>query len=158
MRSIVHLRLIDSLRKKSTGHMQILHLDDDDEDSAGHTMLGDAVSIEIHRELERRNDLVFEIDSFKRELAEWDISMDALVAHSPKQARTKELCQKIINAVATDEDIMQVMWSRHYFHVKKISDLTKIPPKIIERARIYIIGALIIRSGDCYCLKQYVTT
>jgi len=156
MRSIVHRRLIDSLRKQYTNRVQTVPLETDNEDGSGRPSRIDLVSTEAYRESQRQRDLVIEIDSYKRELIEWGITMDTLAINSPKHARLTEICRKIVNAAAADEEIMQIMWTKHYFPIKKISNITGIPHKTIERARIFIIGSLIIRAGDYDQLKEYV--
>lgn len=157
MRAIVHKRLVDSLRKQYTNRVQTVPLETEDEEGSNCQSQIDLMSADAYRESERQRDLVIEIDSYKRELVEWGITMDALVTHSPKHTRLKELCREIINAVAADEEILQVMWTKNYFPVKKISDLTGVPNKTIERVRVFIIGSLIIRAGDYDLLKEYVT-
>jgi len=157
MRSIVHHRLIDSIRKQDVKSVKTVPLETDDEDDYGRLSPVDLVSVQEYRESDRQRDLVIEIDSFKRELAEWGITMDSLVENSPKHARLRAVCREIIDATAADEGIMLIMWTKNYFPIKKISELTQIPSKTIERVRIFLIGSLIIRAGDYDYLKEYVT-
>lgn len=156
MRTVVHKRLLDSLRKKYSNRIQTVPLETDDEEEMRKPSLIDSLSVSASRENERRNDLVVEIECYKRELSEWGLSMDMLVANSPKHTRLRDVCRQIINAVAADEEIMEIMWTKKYFPIKKISELVNIPQKTIERVRTFIIGSLIIRAGDYEQLKEYV--
>ena len=108
-------------------------------------------------ESQRHSDLVIEIECYLRELTEWDISMEMLVANSPKRARLRDVYRKIVFAAAADEEIMQIVWTKRHFPVKKVSELTEVPEKTIERARTFIIGSLIIHAGEYKHLKDFVT-
>jgi len=155
MRTIVHMRLIDSVRKNQAKNISTVPLENDDEDTAWQPGAIDSVSMDVYRKDLSRQELVIEIDSFKQELAKWDITMDSLVARSPKHTKLKATCRQIIDATADNEEIMQIMWTKYYLPVKRISELTKIPSKIIERVRIFIIASLLIRAGDYEYLKSY---
>lgn len=157
MRRIVSNRIIDFLRKTKSGRLPTVPLESDDAENQGQASQIYAASVKIHHENERRGELVIEIESYKRELAEWGISMNALEAHSPKHTRLRGICREIIEAAAADFEIMQIMRTKRYFPIKKVSDLTEIPQKTIERIRMFLIGSLIIRDGDYYHLKEYVT-
>ena len=158
MRNVVHRRLIDNMRKTSSNHISTIPLETDDEDVSGEYRQSpiNSISVEAFMENSRRNDLAIEIECYERELKEWGITMELLVRHSPKHSKLRNLCREIIDAAASDEEIMRIMWVKHYFPTKKISILTKIHPKIISYVRIFIIGSLIIRAGDYDYLKQYV--
>lgn len=155
MRSIVHMRIVDSVRKSQANSLKTVPLESDDENFERQPKAIDSVSLDIYSKDQKQEELVIEIDSYKQELAKWDITMDALVARSPKHAKLRATCRQIIEAAAADEEIMQIIWTKYYLPVKKISDLTKIPQKIIERARIFIIASLLIRAGDYEYLKNY---
>ena len=158
MRTILRMRIVDSIRKHYTKRVATVSLEDyDDEGLEKPSAQVDAASLESYSESNRQSELAAEIESFKRELSEWGITMDALVEHSPKHARLKALCRVIIDAAAEDDEIMQTMWVKHYFPIKKISMLAEVPLKTVERERIFIIGSLIIRAGDYEYLKHYVT-
>ncbi|MCL1873731.1 MAG: hypothetical protein FWF85_06405 [Clostridiales bacterium] len=155
MRTIVHMRIVDSVRKSQAKNIATTPLENDDEDSSRQTDAIDSVSMDVYRKEQSQQDLVIEIESYKQELAKWGITMDALVTHSPKHTKLKATCRQIIDAAADSEEIMQIMLTKYYLPVKKISDLTKIPSKIIERVRIFIIASLLIRAGDYEYLKNY---
>jgi len=158
MRNIVHMRLIDNIRKSSVNRITTIPLETDDEDGSEERRPSqiNSVSVEMFKESNRRDDLATEIECYERELKEWGISMDSLAANSPKHSRLRGVCREIIDTAASDEGIMRTMRTKHYFPIKRISRLTKIHPKTIERARIFIIGSLIIHAGDYDYLKQYV--
>ena len=88
-------------------------------DDAGESAQIAPASMDAYEDEVRHNDLLIEIDTYKRELAEWGITMDALAAHSPKHAHLKSLCREIIDAAADDDEIMRTMWIKHYFPAKK---------------------------------------
>lgn len=157
MDRVVHMRLIDAMRKLQSKQLETVPLETDNKDDESHSQAITEASIKVYKEDARQYYLVLEIDAFKQELNGWDLTMDELVAHSPKHSRLRDTYWGIVESIAADAEIMHIIWVKHYFPVKKISALTGIPRKTVERARIFIIATLIIRMGDYVYLKHYVT-
>ena len=156
MNRVVHNRLIDNLRKIYVRRVETASLEIYDEDDTKQMSLIDKVSIDEYREENRKSYFKSEIECLKEELAKWNISMDALLIHSPKHARLRDMYNTVAKVISNDEQIMTIINTKHYFPVKKISNSTKIPLKKIERGRIFILASLIILTGDYQHLKQYV--
>ena len=156
MDNVVRMRLIDCWRRLSADRAETVPLEEEYDGESGYSRQVAAASLRNYDDSVRQRGLVLEIESFKQEIAEWGFSMDALVEHSPKQARTRTVYKEITGLIAADEEIMCTIRDKHYYPVKKISRLTKLPRKLVERARIYTIASLIIRSGDYDYLKSYV--
>jgi RNA polymerase sigma factor len=157
MYSIVQKRLIDQIRKNYAKQVVTVSLENDDAEDIRESAHIAAVSIDAYEAGVERGYLVEEIAGFKQELAEWGITLDNLVAHSPKHAKTRSQCRAIIDAVKADDEILQIMWVKRYYPVKKIIMLTKMSPKIVKSARIFIIASLIILAGNYDYLRRYVT-
>ena len=155
MNAVVHRRLIDALRKTYAKRIETIPIENDDDGASSAIM--DKASVSAYREDERRYGLALEIECFKGELADWDINMDELEAHSPKQARLRDIYKKIVADMVNDAEITQIIFTKHYFPVKKISLLSKVPQKIVERGRIYLLASVIIRAGDYDYLKGFVS-
>ena len=156
MRTVVKMRLNDALRKQYAMHVETVPLEIEDEDGASMSPHIERASVDAYNESTRQNNFAVEIEYFKEELAEWGITMETLVEHSPKHSRVRDVYRAIIAAVAEDDEIMQTILVKRYFPIKKISILTKVPQKNIERGRTFIIASLIIRVGDYEHLRGYI--
>ena len=153
---VVQVRLIDSLRKLRAKKNIAIPLDADKEETAAEPRPIIEASLKTYQATLSRQDLVLEIDSFKLELSAWDLSMDLLVKHSPKHTKVQELYKRIVREVAENDEVIQTIQEKHYFPIKKVAELTKLPRKTIERARIFIIASIIIIQGDYDYLRHYV--
>jgi len=150
-------RIIDEIRKnyKHDGKTQPLEDADDDQDSSFSTAINET-SIHIYEaELERQS-LKDEIERFKSVLGDWGITLDALVTQSPKHKAKREECKEIASAIAKNLEIVQTIQLKHYFPIKPISELTKIPPKKLERSRMFILALILIKIGDYNYLSDYI--
>ena len=156
MNIVVHKRLIDRLRKLYARRVEIIPLENNGEEGEISPSNLDKASISASREEERRYYLENDIECFKAELAEWNITFDELVAHSQKHSRLRKTYNRIITEISNDADIMQIIFIKRYFPTNKISILTKVPPKTVERGRKYILASLIILISDYDSLKGYV--
>jgi RNA polymerase sigma factor len=158
MDRVIRSRLIDCLRRLNANKFETVPLEEQyGEESVTSTQLA-RVSVKAHAEDERRRDLISEIEAFKQKIGEWSISLELLAEHSPKQERTRAVYNEICELVYADAEIMRVIFEKKYYPVKKISKISKLPPKIVERARIFTIGALLIRTGDFQQLNGYIKT
>lgn len=156
MSKVIDMRLIDCLRKLNIKKVEIVPLEEEsDDDSRSLSPLVKA-SLEAFAENVHQHNLVLEIEAFKQEISKWNFSMDMLVEHSPKQERTRSVYKKIVEQACSNNEIVKTIYMKRYYPIKKISEITKLPPKTIERARIYIIASIIIRAGDYDYLKSYI--
>jgi len=114
------------------------------------------ISMRNYDEERRRTQLIEEIEQFKSEIATWGITMEALVKNSPKHKGLREAYKKVVALVMRSSDIMQTIRLKNYFPIKAISEISELPQKKLERARIYIILALIIKTGDYDLLGDYI--
>ncbi|MDR2737259.1 MAG: hypothetical protein LBB49_06800 [Gracilibacteraceae bacterium] len=154
---VVKMRLIDSRRRFRSRQVATIPLETEKDDGTAASDPLVEVSLKAFQAGLNRQDLASEIESLKRELAEWDITIDSLVKHSPKQEKTREAYKKIVREIADHDEIVQILWTKRYYPVKKIAVLTKLPHKTIERSRIFVIASLIILRGEYACLRSYVT-
>jgi RNA polymerase sigma factor len=152
---VIRRRVIDSFRKNSKEDAELSILDDDDEE-IGESKPVLAASMDLYHKEAEQNALVMEIEQFKSELAEMGITMDMLVKHSPKHASLKAQYKSIIKKIKDDDEVRNAILVKKYFPVKKISQITNIPPKKLERSRIYILSAMIIVYGDYTLLMEYL--
>ena len=150
-RAIDHARMIS----RHEGKTIPLEIDDNGHQSAQSIAIN-VISMSNYDEERRRELLVEEIEQFKREIASWGITLDALVKNSPKHKELRKTYDEIVTKVSENPDIMQTIHLKRYFPVKNISNLTGLPQKKLERARIYVLAALVIKTGDYDLMSDYL--
>jgi len=152
---VVCARIIDHIRKISRHEGKTISLNGDDQQSTAPTVV-DLASIRNYQEERRRESLADEIEQFKTEIAAWGITLDALVQCSPKHKELRKKYKEIVSSVAEHPDIMQTISLKRYFPVCAVSKITGMPVKKIERARVYILAAIIIKTGDYELMSEYI--
>jgi len=153
---VVCARIIDSIRKIDRHVGRTVSLSDDDEQQLAESTAINVISMRRYEADRRRERLSEEIEQFMSEAASWGITMDALVKGSPKHRELRNTYEDILSTVTESPDIMQTIHVKRYFPIKAISKITGLPQKKLERARIYILASLIIKTGDYELLSEYV--
>ena len=153
---ITRSRIIDNLRETSRHEGKLVSLYDDDEEQQEQSAAITEISL-LRYDMERKREMVAEeVEQFKAEISEWGITMDALVKASPKHKELRKTYYDILAAVSEDTEIMQTIQQKRYFPIKAISIITGLPQKKLERARIFIIASLIIKTGDYDLLSDFL--
>lgn len=157
---VVSGRIIDYLRTagKYEGKTVSLEpwLDEDGKESSSQPHILDELSMRSYDEQKRQELISDEIKQFKSELEAWGITLEALSKHSPKHKRLRDTYKGIVKVIADNEGILDTMRLKHYYPVKEISKATELPMKNVERARLYVIAALIIKTGEYDFLSEYI--
>lgn len=107
-------------------------------------------------EADKQESLALEITSVNDILKEYGFSFFDLIKCSPKAGKTKTACGKVINFCIKDTMVVQVLNNTKLLPVKILEKNTKVPRKIIERHRKYIIAAIVILSGEYLELAEYL--
>ena len=159
--NVIRRRMIDLIRGAYRNDADTVPLDpladEDDEQYASQSAAISELSIRAYDEQRRRETLVDEIEQYKAELSTWGISMETLSKHSPKHKALRETYRQVITQVSKSDDIVQTIQVKRYFPVKAISEISGLPQKNVERARIFILASLIIKMGDYDLLSDYVS-
>jgi len=153
---VVCARIIDNIRKISRHEGRTISLSEDDEQQLTESAAINVISMRKYEAERRREQLTEEIEQFMSEAASWGITMDALVKGSPKHRELRLTYRDILSTVTESPEIMQTIHIKRYFPIKAISKITGLPQKKLERARIYILASLIIKTGDYELLSEYV--
>lgn len=154
--NVIRRRLIDYYRKESRNNNVVFineySSDDDDEEidlSVKKTM--EEYSSHIINEYRR-----LEIEELKIELNKWDISFSDLAKASPKHKRTRKLYFEILKFMLSRPDLINLLKQKKQLPISEIEKCMNIPRKKIERARKYIISAVIVMTGDYQYIKGYI--
>jgi RNA polymerase sigma factor len=156
---VVCARIIDCLRSINRHEGQTVPLEEEDDDCEAISPQSAALnelSMRSYNAEYQQELLVNEIEQYKAELATWGITLGDLSKHSPKHQKLRETYRTVVSKIIQTPDIVQTIQLKRYFPIKVVAELTELPPKKLERARIYILAALIIRMGDYDLLADYV--
>ena len=145
---VVKRRLIDEIRRQARRRDEISV----DIETTHEKLKADTAD----RQKERQSEIRLEIEALTEVLKKYEISFSDLAECSPKAGRTRKSCGKVINLLAENEELLSAMRAAGRLPVKKICEIGKIPPKILERHRKYIIVAVEITVGDYPHLDEYI--
>ncbi len=98
-----------------------------------------------------------EIASLGDVLNKYGFSFFDLVDCSPKSVKTKKACSEAINFVLKNEEVLNKMRKTLLLPIKEIMDNSKVPRKLLERHRKYIIAAVEILDGDYPQIAEYMS-
>ena len=165
---VIKRRLLDHLR---AGHRHDAEidvspeiLDGDVEDETEETAIGLAVrkrEAALSEEAAQgmapgANNLRDEIEAVQGLLKEYGFSFFDLTDCSPKAEKTKNACAKAVCALLTDAELLARMRTKKTLPMKELEKLSKVPRKILERHRKYIIAATEILNGEYPLLADYM--
>ncbi len=97
-----------------------------------------------------------EIEAVQQLLQPYGFSFYDLTACSPKAEKTKNSCAKAVRGILASEELAASMRKDRALPMKKLTELTGIDRKILERHRRYIIAAAEILSGDFPVMASYM--
>jgi len=126
--SVIRRRLIDYYRKEKR-HENSVHLNELVDDSGEEIDITTQISVEKYTIDEISSYRRMEIEELKKELSEWGISFLDLVKSSPKQKRTRKMCEKIARFILASPELVEKIKNKKYLPVMEIESNLKIPKK-----------------------------
>ena len=97
-----------------------------------------------------------EIEAVQEVLKGYGFSFFDLTECSPKAEKTKKSCAVVMRVLLERKDLIEKMRSNHTLPIKELCEMSKVPRKILERHRRYIIAAAEILKGDYPLLSEYL--
>jgi len=152
---LIRMRCIDYYRKNKRETGGLASLDRIRDDSRENSLLHNH-SLQEYAEAEAAWSRAQEIEQLRQELAKWNITFSELVQVSPKQAKTRQACRRVVHYLLTHEEKRRYLLEKQMLPLSDIEKDLHIPRKQIERLRKYIIAVLIIKTGDYPFLQDYV--
>jgi RNA polymerase sigma factor len=153
---VIRRRIIDEFRKNvKSERAEMLNLLDEDE-TDGRPQPLETVSMGYFRESSVNEALLSELEEYKEKLAERGIRFEDLAKHSPKHKALRAVCRDAIETIVNDDGTVELILNKKGFPIKRVSEITGLPQKKLERLRIYIIAVIIILTGDYDYLSEYV--
>ena len=101
-------------------------------------------------------DITDEIASVGEVLAAYGFSFMDLADASPKAAKTKDGCARVVAAVLSNDFLRDKLRSQKALPIQDILVRVKVSRKLLERHRRYIIAAVEILDGDFPLLSEYM--
>lgn len=124
-----------------------------DEDSEN---MGYQINVMKQASVTPENPLLDEITAVSESISEYGIRFTDLPECSPKAGKTKDSCAAAIRFLMEHPLLVNNMKSSGQLPIKIISENAKVPRKILERHRKYIITATEILTGDFPRLAEYL--
>ena len=126
------------------------------EEDAGDLLLANEIIAKTNEN--RDNSLKDEIEAVNAEFAAYGFSFFDLIKCSPKSQKTKEACHKAVTYINSDPGLYREMRKTKNLPLKLIEINAKVPRKILERHRKYIVAIVEIIKGDYPGLSEYMQT
>jgi len=102
------------------------------------------------------NSIKYEIEAANQVFSKYGFTFFDLASCSPKSKKTKESCAKAVAYIIKNPAILEELRNSRMLPIKSVEKNAKVPRKIIERHRKYIIAAVEILSGDYPHLAEYM--
>lgn len=99
----------------------------------------------------------YEIEAANETFREFGFSFFSLAECSPKSAKTKAACRQAVLSILHTPALLEEIYQSKQLPIKKIQKITKLPRKLLEHHRRYIIAALVILSGEYPLLAEYMS-
>ncbi|MFA0815475.1 MAG: sigma factor [Anaerofustis sp.] len=158
-RLVIKRRLIDHIRKEQKFSAEIpcdprvFELDTQDESDE----LIPLTSAEKEQLIQwEERSAAEEIEEISAVLHDYGFDFMSLADCSPKAEKTKKACAKAVALLVREPALMSALRTKRTLPVSAIEKNCKIPRKIMERHRNYIIAAAEILTRDCPCLTEYL--
>lgn len=154
---VIKRRIIDYLRKESKRSSEILvdsyeFQGNDEEENT--TIKKEVITKMSHS---NNDDIKLEIEAVTEQLKTYGFSFYDLIDVSPKAEKTKAACKKVVVYILKNEILHKEIIEKKKLPIKIIEKNLKVPRKILERHRKYIIAAVVIISGDYPNLAEYMS-
>lgn len=98
-----------------------------------------------------------EIEAVQAILKGYGFSFSDLPEVSPKASKTKEICARAVVFLLRNPGLIAKMQDLHTLPIKEIEKSLKVPRKILERHRKFIIASTEILNGEYPLLGEYMS-
>lgn len=153
---VIKLRLIDYYRKEKK-HSNTIPISTYELEYEEESDLSVQKSLDMYEESEISEYRRLEIKELSEELFKWGITFTSLSEASPKHKNTRKLYFTVIKFLLSRNDLINFITNKKQLPLAEIEKCLKIPRKKVERARKYIIAAIIIFTGDYPYIKDYIS-
>lgn len=154
-RNVIKRRLIDYFRsEKRHKNVISLNLYIEEQDEEFDISSGEAVRAYSEKKISEFRKL--EMEELGKELTDWKITFTDLAEASPRHEKTRKQCSEIVGLILSRPDMLQQIMVKKYLPVAEIEKALRLPRKLIERFRKYIITVVVIATGDYEYIRDYI--
>lgn len=156
---VINRRLIDYFRKQKGVHASEFSVNpaafsgETEEDEEDFVLV---TQIAANTAKGREDSLKDEIEAANMQFASYDFTFYDLISCSPKSKKTKEACFSAVSYILSSPQLCEEIRRAKVLPLKTIENEVKIPRKMLERHRKYIIAATEILTGDYPFLSEYM--
>jgi len=154
-RSVIKRRLIDHYRSEKR-HSNVVSLNVRMQDCEEEYDLSSSEAIRAFSDMNTAELRRIELKELGEELSRWGITYQDLARASPKHRKTRQQCAELAGMILSRPDMLQSVMTKRYLPVAALESASKIPRKLIERFRKYIIAVVIIAIGDYQYIRDYI--
>lgn len=159
-KNIIRKRLIDYYRKEKK-HKAVTYINEySNGETDGEEVFEHVAAAEESRERYYQEEINLlrrqELEELREELSKWGIKFSDVAKSSPKHKSTKASYLDIVKYIIGRSELIEIIKTKKYLPVTEIEKGTKLPRKTIERSRNYVVAAVIILTGDYYCIREFI--
>lgn len=155
---VIKRRLIDHMKSQGKYNLEVsvdpIVFDTEPEEDGEDISIRMAVAEQVTKN--DSGDLKLEIEEANKLFSTYGFSFFELSEFSPHAKKTKKSCACAINYILENPVLISELRSSKLLPLKLIENNTKVPRKILERHRKYIIAATEILSGGYPYLAEYL--
>lgn len=158
--NIIRRRLIDYYRKEKK-HQSVTYISEYTTDEAdGEEVFENVIAASEAQEKYYREEINQlrrqELVQLKEELHNWGLEFSEVAKSSPKHTGTKSSYLDIVKYIIDRPELVAKIKQKKYLPIADIEEGIKLPRKTIERSRNYVVAAMIILTGDYYCIREFI--
>lgn len=146
---LIRNRVIDFLRKESTGQITVSIDDDNVSEVEVKTAL-------VNKDFTIELDMKDQIIKFQDRLDQFGISMEELVESSPKHIDSRLNSIEIAKFIVENMDIKEELYSKKAMPVNVLIARKGVSRKVLKRNRKFIIATVLIIDSDSQLLIEYI--
>lgn len=149
-------RLIDYYRKEKR-HSGIISLDEPSGDEEERTLL-DKIDSGKDNVNERALSLAAkeEIETFSKELSDFDLSLSDVADCCPKQKKTLDACIKVLEYAKANPELIERLLKERRLPVAQLCEGTGIERKTVERHRKYIVAIMLAYTNGFEIIRGHL--
>lgn len=158
--NIIRRRLIDYYRKEKK-HQSVTYISEYTTDEAdGEEVFEQVIAASEAQEKYYREEINQlrrqELVQLKEELFNWGLEFSEVAKSSPKHTSTKSSYLDIVKYIIDRPELVAKIKEKKYLPIADIEEGVKLPRKTIERSRNYVVAAMLILTGDYYCIREFI--
>lgn len=154
-RNVIKRRLIDYYRSEKR-HKNVISLNMYLEEQGEEFDISSGEAVRAYSEKKVSEFRKLEMEELGKELTDWKITFTDLAEASPRHEKTRKQCSEIVGLILSRPDMLKQVMVKKYLPVAEIEKALRLPRKLIERFRKYIITVVVIATGDYEYIRDYI--